>query len=197
MSPTYLAGFLALTTAAPLPPRPIYQWKFETGRTFYLELSTDTKQEMTVMGSKIVQTQSQVFTFSLMPEQQLPDGTWLVRQKIVGVQGDTPLAELMRGIVGAEFVLTLDRAKGVVAISGREEFLRRLGDVRAEMKPLLQTILTDEALKEMNGQTFAALPERNVTRGDSWLRRSRTDLGPIGLYETTHRYTYTGSKGTL
>jgi hypothetical protein len=47
----------------------------------------------------------------------------------------------------------------------------------------------------MNGQTFTALPERNVSRGESWQRRSRIDLGPVGTYDTTHRYTYTGSNG--
>jgi hypothetical protein len=215
MSPSCLAGLLALTASAPLPPKPVYQWKFEQGRTFYLETSINTRQEMTVLGQKIPQNQSQVFTFSLTPERQLADGTWVLRQRIVGVRmsidmngnrieydstrlenAKSPLSEFMGGLVGAEFRLRLERTKGIVAVEGRDDFLARFGNAPPEIKQLLQTILTDEALKEMNGQTFAALPERTVYRGDSWQRRSRCDLGPIGAYETTHRYTYTGLRGT-
>jgi hypothetical protein len=215
MSPSCLAGLIALTVSAPLPPKPAYQWKFEPGRTFYLEMTTDTRQEMSVLGQKIPQTQSQVFVFSLTPERQLPDGTWLLRQRIVGVRfsmdlGGTkleydsaradnaknPLADFMANVVGADFGLQLERTKGVVAVEGRERFLARLGDASPEMKVLLQTILTDDALKEMCGQVFTALPDRPVYRGDSWQRRSRYDLGPVGLYESTHRYTYTGLRGS-
>jgi hypothetical protein len=215
MSPSCLAGVLALSAAAPLPPRPMFQWKFEPGRTFYIETATETQQEMTVLGNKVPQTQAQVFTFSLTPERQLADGTWLIKQRIIGVrmsldlggqriefdstkpgQGDNPLSDFLRGAVGAEFRLHLGRAKGVVAVEGREELLRRLGEARPEIKPLLQTILTEQALKEMNGQTFAALPERGVYKGDVWQRRSRRDLGPFGAYEMTHRYTLLGTKGT-
>jgi hypothetical protein len=214
MSPSCLAGLLALTVSAPLPTKPAYQWKFELGRTFYLELSTEMRQEMTILGQKVPQTQSQVFTFSLTPERQLPDGTWVLRQRIIGVRMNidmsgnrieydstrvdkmkNSLAEFMSSIVGAEFRLRLERTKGIVAVEGREGFLERFATFAPELRQLVQTILTDEALKEMNGQTFTALPERAVYRGDSWERRSRCELGPIGAYEMTHRYTYTGLRG--
>ena len=64
------------------------QWKFEKGKTFYQEMTTDTKQEMDVMGMKINQTQKQTFIISWTPEQQNPDKSWTIKQKIEGVKMD-------------------------------------------------------------------------------------------------------------
>ena len=40
------------------------KWKFEKDKTFYQKMSTETKQNMKVMGSDVVQNQSQTFFFS-------------------------------------------------------------------------------------------------------------------------------------
>ena len=62
------------------------------------------------------------------------------------------------------------------------------------MKPLLETILSTEALKEMAEPTFAVIPTKAVDQGrevdqDS----SKLDMGPIGKYENTYNYTYEGT----
>jgi hypothetical protein len=213
MSPGFIANLLSVVTAAPLP-QASYQWKFEAGRTFYVEQTIEVRQEMTVSGTLVKQTQFQVFTLALTPERQLADGSWSINQRILGVRMNldvggnkidfdsavpdkeaTPLSDFMRILIGAEFRFQLDRNKGVVAVEGRDEFVKRMVDARPEMKALLQTMLSESALKEMCGQTFVTMPNRVVPRGDGWQRSSRIDLGPIGSYDSTHRYTSLGPKG--
>ena len=74
------------------------KWKFEKGKKFYQEMTTQTKQEMTVMGQKIDQTQKQTFVFSWEPlEFNEKDKTWKIKQKIEQVKmeiqiGGTPIS---------------------------------------------------------------------------------------------------------
>ena len=63
----------ALTaTAAPVPPQDAsgLRWKFEKGRTFYQEQTTQTVQTMSIGGSDVKQTQSQTLVISWTPEKE-------------------------------------------------------------------------------------------------------------------------------
>jgi RNA polymerase sigma factor (sigma-70 family) len=140
---------------------------FEKGTTFSQVMTTQTKQTMKVMGSEIVQNQEQTFYFSWTPVKQDGDN-WIVKQKIEGVKmtidiggnkveydstkeqsGTNPLADFFKALVGAEFTLTIDKNMKVTKIEGREKFLEGLGKANPQMKPLLEQILSEEALKEM------------------------------------------------
>ena len=61
------------------------------------------------------------------------------------------------------------------------------------MKPLLDKILSDDALKQMAVPTFAALPNKEVAKGDKWDSTSTLDMGPIGKYVNTFTYTFDGT----
>jgi hypothetical protein len=60
------------------------------------------------------------------------------------------------------------------------------------MTPLLQQILSDEALKQMSDPAFAVVPPKPVRKGDTWERKSTLNMGPIGTYESTYKYTHDG-----
>jgi hypothetical protein len=214
MYTTLLAGLVGLTTAAPLPPRAVFGWKFVPGRPIRQEMVTDTQQKMVVAGQTIEQTQKQTFIFVSTPEKKLPDGTWLIRQKIEAIRmsidiggnkveydsakkGEAnPLAEFFDALLTVEFRMRLDAERGIVGVEGREEFVEKLAKASPQMKPLLQTILTDEALKEMGAQTFAA-PPPTLKVGEAWERASRLELGPIGTYAGKYRYTPIKSQGSM
>jgi Family of unknown function (DUF6263)/Sigma-70, region 4 len=140
---------------------------FDMGKFFSQAMTTKTKQTMKVMGSEVVQTQDQTFYFSWTPEKQDGDN-WIVKQKIEGVkmaidiggnkveydstkdqQGTNPLADFFKAVVGAEFTLTIDKNMKVSRIEGREKFVDGLGKANPQMKPLLEQILSEQALKEM------------------------------------------------
>jgi hypothetical protein len=192
-------------------------WKFEKDKPFYQKMTTTTRQDMTVMGNKVTQNQSQTFYFSWTPEKQDGD-TWVIKQKIEGVAmeidisnnkisydstkdtaANNPLGEFFKALVGSEFKITVSMPKDkditITKIEGRDEFLKKLSNANPQMQPLLEKILSENALKEMAAPTFAALPNKEIDpKGDSktWKRASVLDMGPIGKYENAYTYTYDG-----
>ena len=186
------------------------KWKFEKGKTFYQEMTTDTNQKMTVMGMEINQKQKQTFYFSWEPLEE-KDGTWKIKQKIIGLKMDiqiggtpinydstkdatgvNPLSDFFKNLVGAEFTLTIDKDMKVTKVEGRDEFLKKLSGSNQQMEPLLKQILSDDALKQMADPAFAIVPGKPVKKGDSWERTSKLNMGPIGMYDTTYKYTFEG-----
>jgi hypothetical protein len=193
------------------------QWKFEKGKPFYQEMHTSTKQTMKIMGmDNITQNQDQTFYFSWTPLEQ-KDGSWVIEQKIEGVKMDieisgnkisydstnptasqnNPLADFFKALVGSTFKLTLSPDMKVTKIEGRDEFVQKLVKANPQMEPLLKQILSDDALKQMADPAFAALPSKPVKKGDTWERQSKLNMGPIGTYDTTYKYTYEGKEGKL
>jgi hypothetical protein len=206
-------------------PKATLAWKLEDkdGKpvpVFYQKMTTDTKQTMKVSNQEVTQTQKQTFYFSYAPEKKDGD-TWTIKQKIEGVvmsidiggttinydstkTGDpatNPLGEFFKALVGSEFTLTVKAEKGkeatVTKIEGRDKFLDKLGTANPQMQPLLNQILSEKALIEMAQPTFAALPGKEVAKGDTWNRSSSLDMGPIGKYENAYEYTYDGKDGKL
>ena len=194
----------------------LLKWKFEKGKTFYQKMTTATDQSMKVMGSDIKQTQSQTFIFSWTPDSE-KDGAWTIKQKIEAVMmkidiggnqisydstketnQNNPLSDFFKALVGSEFTITIapdkDGRYKVTKIEGRKEFVQKLISANQQMEPLLNQILSEDALKEMADPTFGALPNKEVTKNDTWKQESTLNMGPIGKYNTTYTYTYEGKE---
>jgi hypothetical protein len=204
---------LAFLAAPALGQSPVdLKWKFEKGKPFYQEMTTETKQEMQVMGQKISQFQKVTFFLSWNPVDQDKDGNWTIKQRIEGLKmeieiggnkipydstkegGPTnPLSDFFKALVGSEFTLTIDKNMKITKIEGRDEFLKKLVKENQQMAPLLQTILSDEALKQMSDPAFAVVPDKPVKKGDTWTRKATLNMGPIGTFDTEYKYTYEGT----
>ncbi len=191
-------------------------WKFEAGKTFYQTMTTETKQSMKVMGSDVNQNQKQTFYFSWTPVKQETDKSWTIKQKIEGVAMDidiggnkitfdstkdqnqsNPLSDFFKALVGSEFTLTVSADGKVTKVEGRDEFVKKLTQANTQMGPLLNQILSDEALKQMADPTFAAVPNKEVKKGDTWNKDSKLAMGPIGSYTTKYTYTAEGPQDKL
>jgi len=186
-------------------------WKLKKGEPFYQEMTTDVTQKMTVMGQNITQKQKVTFYFTWAPVAKDEDGNWTVKQKIEGVKmeieiggnkipfdstkkgpGLNPLSNFFKALVGSEFMLTFDKNMKISSFEGRDQFLKNLIKKNQEMEPLLKTILSDEALKQMSDPGFAAIPDKPVKKGDTWLKTTMLNMGPIGSFDTNYKYTYEG-----
>jgi len=213
-----LAGVLvAGLTAAAFGQEVTLKWDFQKGKPFYQEMTTTTKQTMKVMGMEVTQNQTQKFVFSWTPIEQDKDKNWIVEQEIVAVMMDieiggqkipydstkdtgvsgNPLSEFFKALVGSKFKLTITPDFKVKSIEGRKEFIDKLGKANPQMLPLLETILSDEALKQMSDPAFAILPPKAVKKGDTWNDKRQLDMGPIGKYDSNNKYTYEGTEGKL
>lgn len=205
-----LAGF-AMT--APAQDTLDLKWKFEKGKVFYQEVTTKTEQKIKVMGMDVAQNQEQTFIFSWTPEKQDDkDKSWVVKQKIEGLKMNidiggqkitydstketntaNPLSDFFKALVGAEFTLTISADGRVTDIKGKDEFVKKLVQVNPQMEPLLKQILSDDALKQMADPAFAVVPDKPKKKGESWERKSTLNIGPIGSYDNTYKYTLEGT----
>jgi hypothetical protein len=187
------------------------KWKFEVNKPFYQEMTTTTNQTMKVMNSDVVQKQAQTFYFSWTPTAEDKDGNWTIKQTIEGVKmniniggqnidydstkeatAQNPLGDFFKQLVSSSFTLTLDKGMKVTKIDGRADFIKKLAAANPQMEPLLNQILSEQALKDMADPTFAAIPNKEVKKDESWTKESKLDMGPIGTYETSYKYTYAG-----
>jgi hypothetical protein len=186
-------------------------WKFEKEKPFYQTMTTTANQSIKVMGQEVSQKQTQTFYFSYTPKELTPNGEWVINQKVEGVKitieinnqpqsfdstnpgtTNSPLSEYFKQLVGAEFKITLDKTMKVTKVENRDEFIRKLSGQNTAMDPLLKKILNDDALKQMADPTFGMVPNKEVTKGESWKKESKLQLGPIGGYDNTYTYTYDG-----
>jgi hypothetical protein len=187
------------------------KWKFEAKKPFYQKMVTKTVQNMKVMNNDVNQTQSQTFFFKWTPTKVENDKT-TIEQEIIGVimdieiggskisfdstkgaQANNPLGDFFNALVGSKFTIELDTKDLKVAkMDGRDDFLKKLVAANPQMKPLLDTILSPDALKEMAEPVFAVIPTKPVVKGDKWTKTTKLDMGPIGKYENTYTYTYEG-----
>jgi hypothetical protein len=185
-------------------------------KPFYQEMSTTTDQTMRVMGMEVKQKQSQTFYIQWTPVKS-DDSSWTVKQTIIGVKMDieiggnkisfdstaeqqppNPLTDFFRALVDAEFTLTINKKTlAVTEIAGRTEFIAKLTKTNAQLDSLLKAILSDKALKQMADPIFAVVPEKAVTVGETWTKKSTLDMGPIGTYETEYKYTLKGVEKDL
>jgi hypothetical protein len=215
MSLTGGVFLLALASvSAPAPEaKAVYKWQFEKGKTFYQEVTTETRQTMTIMGNNVAQTQKQVFLFSFTPQRREGDG-WIVRQVVEGVKveidvggnkvaydstkedaADNPLAGFFKGLVGADFTLVLDANTKVIRVEGVEALAHKLVGANPQAMSALALALSEDTFKEMATQTFLSLPGREVNKGDSWTRLSKLDMGPMGHCTVPYEYTCAGTEG--
>jgi hypothetical protein len=202
---------LGLAGAAVAQEKVDLSWKLAKDKPFFQEMTTTTSQNMKVMGLDVVQTQKQTFYFSWTPVEE-KDKKWTLEQKIEGVKMEITIAgnkiefdstqpstqnnaltDFFKTLVGSKFKLTLDADKKVTAVEAGD-FVKKLSAANAQMAPLLDKILSENALKQMADPTFGLSPKEPVAKGATWTKDSELNLGPIGSYKTAFKYTYEGKE---
>ena len=143
------------------------------GKTFWQEMTTRTKQEMKVMQMQVTQNQDQTFWVSWTPQDK-KDNALVVEQKITDLKMDieiggnkisynsmdqnqpaNPLTDFFKALKGGQFTIYInddsksDKYMTVDKIVGREAFIQKLSAANAQLEPLLKTILSEDALKQM------------------------------------------------
>jgi hypothetical protein len=188
---------------------------FDKKEPFYQEIETKTNQTMKVMGQEVVQKQDQTFYVKWTPEGKDKDGNWKVKQQIVGVkmnidiggnkisfdstdpkQPKNPMTDFFTTLMKQDLTFTINPAKmEVVNIEGREAFIKSLSETNPAINALLNTILSKDALTRMAEPTWWAIPDKAVSKGDTWTKKSKLELGPIGTYNTDFTFTFEGADG--
>jgi hypothetical protein len=181
-------------------------------------MTTNTKQTLKVMSMEVKQTQSQTFYIKWTTDKVEKDNTVVLKQEIIGVKMDieiggnkisydsqakeqqtNPLTDFFKALVGAKFTLTINtKDMKVTEVKGQDEFITGLAKANPQLKALLETILSDKALKQMADPIFGVVPEGGVVPAKKeWTRESKLAMGPIGTYDTAYTYKYEGTKDKI
>lgn len=208
-----MAGLFALVANLPVHAQDkeeTWEWKAfsKKDNKFYQTLTTETEQKMKVMGQEVKQVQKQTFYIEWTAQEPKGDD-YNVTQKIIGVKMDiniggntiaydstdanapaNPMTDFFKALTQAELKLTINKkTMEVTKIEGASELIDKLGGTNAQLQPLLKSILSDAALKQMAEPTWGAFPTKAVKKGSTWNKNFNLDLGGIGTYDT--KYTYT------
>jgi hypothetical protein len=57
-------------------------------------------------------------------------------------------------------------------------------------------MLSDEVMKQMTDPSFGITPPAEKAVGETWEKKSVINLGPVGVYDVTHKFTYKGKDVT-
>lgn len=208
-----LAGLIVFTLSATAQDKDKLVWKaFEGTKVFYQELETTTDQTLKAMNQETKQKQVQTFYFSYEPKGK--DGnTYKVVQKIIGLKMEmeiggnkiaydsrqtdkitNPMKEFFKTLEKAEFTLKIDPDKmEVVSVEGVKDFVNKLGAVSPAMQPVLNKILSEDAIKQMANPILHMVPPKGeIPKDKKWERSETLNLGPIGTYGSKHTFTYEG-----
>ena len=180
---------------------------YEGKTPFYQTLETVTDQSIKVMGQEVKQKQTQTFYVKWTPVSYVGD-TIVVKEEIVGIKmnidigGNTisydsadtasknPMTDFFNALLKSELTLTIDAKKlEVTKVEGASALIEKLSGTNVQLQPLLKSILSDEAIKQMTEPTWGAIPTKAVKVGDTWPKELVLNLGGIGTYKT--KYTYT------
>ena len=189
---------------------------------FYQEMTTEVSQHIKVQGQDLPQQQKSTFWYQWTPvkEEKVKEGTdeitkLTMKQKIEGLRmnidisgnpinydstkadnpggaGNPGLVDFFKNLKDSEFTVVLGKNYKVEKVDGKEAFIAKLGAGSAQMDALLKRVLTDDALKEMVDPTFKLLPDAPKKPGDKWEKKTTLNLGPIGTYDLTYKFTYVG-----
>jgi hypothetical protein len=190
-----------------------FEFVFTKDKKFYSETNTKVTQTIQLQGQGFNQKQESTFWYEWTPLEQTPDGKWKIRQKVEGLKmnidisgnridydstkdtqtaGNPGLNEFFKKLGTAEFTATLSKDFRVEKVDGKEAFISNITSGSAQMNNLLQKIFTDDALKDLCDPTLKMIPETPKKPGESWERKYPLNLGPIGTYEATYKFTYIG-----
>jgi hypothetical protein len=205
-----LIAVWAAGAPAPIDRGVRLEWRFVTDRPFYQRTVTQTTQKMTVGGNEVAQAQKQTLLFRWVPVRQLPDRSWVVNQKIQEIQVDlevagnkitydstrpaarTPLTAFFEALAGAELTLTISPRKKVTKVEGRDALLAKIGKADPALRPMMEAILSESALKQMADPLFAVLPGKSVKKGERWAEESKLEMGGVGSCATLSSYVFEG-----
>jgi hypothetical protein len=215
------AGFLCCHPLFPVMPRADMvdlRWKFEANKPFYVQIRTRTDQTMKVSGMDVMLKQVQTNFLRVTPEKKDDKGNWILGLEIIGtrfknidvannntiVEYDSEKARFFGPGTALDIFKALEKFKfkGFLApdmtisrLEGANAFIREFAN--RPVDPLLQTMFSESAIKKIFEPVFPPVPQRPVKKGEIWTGVSDLDLGPIGSYKTTSKYSYQGTKDNL
>lgn len=185
------------TTA--LPAQPLV-WKFEKGQIFHAERTASQTQTVELKGKTFKQQHASTWHVRLDVKDKLGDDfriqatlTKVEHESSGGADTDKIDPKLHEKMQGAVFTLDVSRGGKLVKLQGYDEFLKRLGDGKADRLKALRVTLPEAAVKEALADLFGPLPAKDIV----WKRDYVEPIPHFGSLRSTAHYEHTGRKKGL
>jgi hypothetical protein len=184
---------VAVVLACTLPgfPQKVPKVPLKEGKTFYQVVTTTIQQDMMVQGMEVRQTSASVLQLSWTPIKQRGEA-WEVRCKVIGVKqgiaiGDNkikfgPQDPAFKAMIGAEFTLTINDRMEVAKLDAGQ-VVNRIGQAPAQLRPILQSICGEVALKELTEPTQVVFPQGLLDKDKLLRRTTATPGGALGTIQ--------------
>lgn len=206
---------VGLVTVAAAQDKQKFETKFEKDKPFYQKLSTKVEQTLKVTnGSDVPLKHELTFFFKWTPVTVEKDKV-VAKQMVEGVKfrlsvadqtieydstdtnptgaaSNPGVAEFFKNLIGSEFTVTFGKGMVVEKVDGRDDILKKLASVNPQMETVLRQTLSDEALKEMTDPSAGLTAPVEKGPNETWEKKGKLSLGPVGAYERTFTYTYKG-----
>jgi len=175
------------------------EWKFNEGDKFYVEDVSTMKQKIEFMGKGFDQTLKTTMVTSYTVKKKTGSDV-VLEQKIEGVDvksmgglgGD--MDKMMEKLKGATFTITLGKDGKITKFEGYDAFIKNLTEGNEEAAKFVKLMLTEDVLKKSSEEAFGFLPDKAVSKGDSWKREATIPFGPLGSFKAASEYTYQGKE---
>jgi hypothetical protein len=176
-------------------------WKFQEGETLYVETVQIRKQSLDSGGKSLTKkTETTTTVTSLKVKETSPRSTVLdikiedrKFESDAGADGND--AKLIAKMKDAAFTVILNQAGKITKMTGYDDFIKKLAEGDAEQEKQARAGFSEDVLKKSIEETFASLPGRPVSKGDTWKVDSSEPLGPFGAFKVTKTFTYQGNEG--
>jgi hypothetical protein len=189
------------------------KWKFEKGKPFYQEFTTETTRQVNLTGEKLPDLPDlfkHTYYLSWTPERYNElEKTWVIRLKIDGIKVESdssgkrirfdstkdmrnpdPGLGAVPSFVGAQFKVMVRPNRTDARIERGDELIKKLRDHDTQTSELLKLFLDDDTLREWADPGHATLPNRPVRKGDSWDRNINTMISSVGGWQGASKYTF-------
>ncbi len=172
-------------------------WKFEAGKSFFLQEVIKQDQVITVAGmeeQKRATTQNTLTRFDVLNVK--PDGSVDLRMTFIQMKnegdGAAQGAEVLKRMEGSEFSVSLDGKKKITKFDGYEKFVERISEGNEQLAKIFRSVLSEDSFKQLVRQTFTLAAGRDVSEGESWNQNLVMSLGPFGSVNVTRTLKHAG-----
>jgi hypothetical protein len=172
--------------------------QFKEGDTFFVETTDNTKQSVDILGMKH-DTDSESVTVTRFKVLKADKDETVIERRIESIKNKSvsglpgAVDKIMDAMKGQTFKMTLNAKGEVTKLEGYEEFMKKLGTDNDATTKLLKSFMSEETLKESAAEIFAFLPDKPVSKGDTWKRSKSVSLGPLGSLKGDSSFTFKGT----
>jgi hypothetical protein len=215
-----LAGLVFCLLAAPAQAQTTLRYKFKQGETLNYELQQKMDMKMSVAGKDIAMAMNQNIGMTWKVLEVDASGKARISQKMdrikMTMEGPAPIGKMeydskdskepegpigkmlgpvFNALAGAEFTVSMDPRGELSDVKLPEKLADTLKNV-AGQAPGMGDMFSPDGLKRMINQGGLVLPEKAVTKGDTWTQKIENKM-PFGTMKVVNTLTYEGTDQDL